>query len=173
MSDRENLTANLDSGRAELLAAVEGMTEEQAAAKPAAGGWTALECVEHVATVETLMLRRLAAQSVPVEGELSRDREAVLYARIATRGKKVDAPEIAQPKGRHTTLSEAVRAFLDARERTERWLATCDFDLRRRSVEHPALGPASAYEFVLIMAAHVARHARQIQQSRSAAGQPE
>jgi hypothetical protein len=166
MSDRDQLLASLNAGRGELLGAVEGMTDEQAAVKPAVGGWSALECVEHVATVETLMLRRLTTQTVALQEELSREREPVLYARIATRSHKVEAPELVHPKGRYTTLADAVGAFLDARERTVNWLEKCDFDLRRRAVEHPAVGPASAYEFVLIMAAHPARHARQIQEGR-------
>ena len=127
-----------------------------------------LECLEHVATVETLLLRRLQTQSAAVDQELSRDREPILYARISTRDQKISAPEVARPKGRFTTVSEAVGAFLDARERTLHWLDKCDFDLRRRAVDHPALGPASAYEFVLIMAAHPARHAAQIREGRAA-----
>ncbi len=166
MSDRDQLLASLNAGRGELLGAVEGMTDEEAAAKPAGGGWSALECAEHIAIVETLLLRRLKTQSVAVQEELSREREAALYARLATRGRKVEAPEPVLPTGRYPTLSEAVGAFLDAREHTVRWLEKCDFDLRRRSVEHPLLGPASAYEFILIMAAHPARHARQIQEGR-------
>ena len=167
MSDRDELLASLNAGRGELLAAVEGMTDEQAATKPADGGWSALECAEHVAIVETLLLRRLKTQSVALEEELSRDLEAALYARLAAlRGRKVEAPEFAHPKGRYPTLGEAVGAFLDAREHTVRWLESCDFDLRRRMVEHPLLGPVRAYEFILIMAAHTARHARQIQEGR-------
>lgn len=166
MSDRDQLLASLNAGRGELLAAVEGMTDQEAAAKPAGGGWSALECVEHVATAETLLLRRLKTQSVAVEEEMSREREPVLYARLAARDRKVEAPAFVHPKGRYTTLGEAVGAFLDARERTVEWLEKCDFDLRRRAVEHPLMGPASAYEFILIMAAHPARHAHQIQEGR-------
>jgi uncharacterized damage-inducible protein DinB len=112
VNDRDQLLASLNAGRGELLAAVEGMTDEQAAVKPAGGGWSALECVEHIATVEALSLRRLTTQSVEVPQELSREREPVLYARIATRRQKVEAPEIAHPKGRYTTVGEAVGAFL-------------------------------------------------------------
>jgi len=166
MSDRDRLLAGLNAGRGELLAAVEEMTDEQAVVKPAGGGWSALECAEHVAIVEAMLLRRVKTQSVAVEEELSREREAVLYARLARRDRKVEAPDFVRPTGRYTTLGEAVGAFLDARERTVEWLENCDFDLRRRAVEHPLLGPASAYEFILIMAAHPARHAHQIQEGR-------
>lgn len=167
MSDRDQLLTSLDAGRGELLGAVEGMTDEQAAVRPRDGGWSPLECVEHVATVETLMLRRLSTQAEALPEELSRAREPVLYARIATRSHKVAAPEMVHPKGRYTKLGDAVGAFLDARERTVKWLEKCDLDLRRHAVEHPALGTASAYEFLLMMAAHPARHARQIQEGRA------
>jgi hypothetical protein len=166
VNDRDQLLVSLDAGRGELLAAIEGMTDEQAAVKPEGGGWSVLDCLEHVAIVETLSLRRLTTQSVELPQEASREREPVLYARIATRNGKVEAPELVQPKGRYTTISDAVGAFLDARARTLKWLENCDFDLRRRSVEHPALGAVSAFEFVIIMAAHTARHARQIQEVR-------
>ena len=167
MSDRDELLAKLNAGRGEVLAAVEGLTDEQAAVHPAGGGWSALECLEHVAAVETVLLRRLQTQSSDVAEELSREREPELYARISTRSPKLQAPEMVYPKGRFTTVGEAVGAFLDTRERTLEWLAKCDFDLRRRVVNHPAVGPASAYEFVLIMAGHPARHAAQILEIRA------
>src|SRR5664279_5283349 len=102
MSDRDELLAGLNAGRGELLAAVEEMTDEQAAVKPADGGWSALECVEHAAIAETLMLRRLT-QSVAVQEELSREREAVLYTRLAARGHKFQVPESVRPTGRYNT----------------------------------------------------------------------
>jgi hypothetical protein len=166
MSDPDQLLASLNAGRGELLAAVEGVTDEQAGVKPAGGGWSVLEIVEHVAIGEKMLLRLLKTRSAVVEEEMSRGREAMLYERLATRGKKVEAPEIVRPTGRCATFGEAVVAFLDARERTVEWLGKCDFDLRRRTVEHPLAGPVSAYEFILIMAAHPARHARQIQEGR-------
>ena len=70
------------------------------------------------------------------------------------------------PAGRYATLGEAIAAFLAARGKTVEWLEVCDFDLRRRAVEHPALGTISVYELLLTMAAHPARHARQIREGR-------
>ena len=62
MIDRDELLDKLNSGRAELLASLDGVTEEQAAVKPATG-WSILECVEHVAIVEENLRRRLIEQS--------------------------------------------------------------------------------------------------------------
>ncbi len=166
MSDQDRLLECLEAGRLELLSAIEGMSDEEAAAKPVGGGWSALENVEHVAITEKLMLRRLAMKPVALVHQMSREREAVLYSRISTRGRKVEAPESVQPKGSYATLAEAVAAFLRTRERTLQWLETCQFDLRSHAMEHPAVGPATAFEYILIMAAHAARHAHQIRDGR-------
>ena len=120
-------------------------------------------------TVETLVLRRMRTQTTVVEEEMSREREATFYGAIASRAKKFQAPEFAHPTGRYATLSEAVQRFVAARERMVRWVEDCDFDLRRRSVVHPAFGVISGYEMILIGAAHAARHARQIVEGRAAA----
>lgn len=171
MNDKELLFDRLNAGRAELLAAVEGLTDERAATIPADGGWSAIEILEHLATAETLMLRRLQHQATVVEVEMSREREAGLYDMLAARGRKFEAPEPARPTGRYATLSEALRGFETARERTLRYLETCDFDLRKRSAEHPALGTVSGYILVLLIAGHAARHARQIVESRATASE--
>src|ERR1035438_8549010 len=99
MNDRDRLLEKLNSGRDEFLAAVESVTEEQAAAKPVAG-WSILECAEHVAIVEENLRRRLMEQATPTEGEMSRDREAFLGAVAANRRRKIQAPGVAQPCGR-------------------------------------------------------------------------
>src|ERR1035437_6044472 len=111
-------------------------------------------------------MSRLSSNPRAAGGPPCGARDPALSARLAARGRKVEAPDFSHPKGRYTTLGEAVGAFLDARERTVEWLEKCGFDLRRRAVEHPLLGQASAYEFILIMAAHPARHAHQIQEGR-------
>ena len=168
MNDRELLLEKLAAGRDELLAAVEGTTEAEAAATPEGGGWSALQCVEHVATVDTRVLRRMQHDSTAVGAEMSREREPMLYDLIAARGRKVEAPEMVHPTGRYASLAEAVRGFVTARERTMRWVKDSEGDLRLRSVEHPAFGVVSVHEMVLIAAAHAARHARQIVEGRGA-----
>src|SRR5450631_554755 len=107
MNDRDQLLEKLNSGRDEFLASVEGVTEEQAAAKPSTG-WSILECAEHVAVVEENLRRRVMEQATPTETEMSREREAFFAAVAANRGRKIAAPEVALPTGRFTTLREAV-----------------------------------------------------------------
>jgi phosphoribosylformylglycinamidine (FGAM) synthase-like amidotransferase family enzyme len=165
MNDREQLLERLNSGRDEYLAALEGVTEEQAAAKPATG-WSILECAEHVAVVEENLRRRVMEQATPTETEMSREREAFFAAVAANRGRKIAAPEVALPTGRFTTLREAVECFCRNRQQTIAYIASCQDDLRRLTTNHPMIGVVSGQEIIILMMAHPFRHAQQIQEIR-------
>jgi uncharacterized damage-inducible protein DinB len=165
MSDRDELLEKLNSGRDEFLASVEGVAEEQAAAKPVTG-WSILECAEHVAIVEENLRRHLMEQSTPTESEMSREREAFFAAVAANRGRKIQAPEVARPCGRFTTLREAVECFCRNREQTIAYIASCQDDLRRLTTDHPMIGAASGQEIIILMIAHPFRHAAQVRELR-------
>ncbi len=165
MIDRDELLEKLNSGREALLASLEGVTEEQAAVKPATG-WSILECVEHVAIVEENLRRRLTEQSSKADDELPRRREAVIVARAADRSRKVPAPEPAHPRGRFPSLSAAVESFCGSRQQTIAYISSCQEDLRRLKMEHPLIGAVSGQEMLLMMIGHPFRHAAQIRELR-------
>ena len=103
MSDQDQLLACLNTARDELLAAIEGLTDQQAAVKPQGGGWSALELVEHVAIAESRMLWRISTQSAAVRDELSRCSTRVLppanrsSRRRSPCGQKEATPHSAKP----------------------------------------------------------------------------
>jgi hypothetical protein len=152
------------------LASVEGVTEEQAAAKPATG-WSILECAEHVAIVEENLRWRLMEQATPTETEMSREREGFFAAVAANRGRKIQAPKVAQPCGRFTTLREAVECFCRNRQQTIAYIASRQDDLRRLTTDHPLIGAASGQEIIILIMAHPFRHAQQIQEMRASSAQ--
>jgi hypothetical protein len=165
MTDRDQLLEKLNEGRDEFLAAVDGVTEEQAKAKPAAG-WSILECAEHVAIVEENLRRSVMEQATATESEMSREREAFFAAVAANRGRKIQAPEVALPCGRFATLAQAVECFCRNREQTIAYIASCQDDLRRLKTDHPMIGVASGQEILILMIAHPFRHAQQVRELR-------
>ena len=165
MSERDELLERLNAGRDEFLASLDGVTEEQAAAKPVTG-WSILECVEHVGIAEEYLLRRLMDQSTPTESEMSRQQEALIAARAADRVRKFSAPEVAQPRGRFATLAEAVECFCRNREQTIAYVTSCQEDLRRLKTDNPLIGAVSGQEMILIMIGHPFRHAAQVRELR-------
>ena len=54
--ERTEIVENLERSRQEFIAAVAGLTESQAQARPDPERWSVLDCVEHVTTVEERFL---------------------------------------------------------------------------------------------------------------------
>ena len=75
-----------------------------------------------------------------------------------------------RPTGRFDTLAEAVESFLATRERTVRFVETCDEDLRSKPMTHPLMGIINCHEALLSIAVHPRRHASQIREIRTALG---
>jgi hypothetical protein len=167
---RTAILNELASGRDALLEAARGVPEDLAATRPAAGRWSIIECVEHVAVSEDFLLARiLQAQScgAPV---VNPKREAAILARGADRTTAVVSPEAGQPAGRFATLADAVESFLAIRERTVRFVEACDADLRAQPANHPLLGTINCHEALLLIAVHPRRHGLQIREIRTALG---
>ena len=164
MTNYPELLEKLRASREDFLAAVRGVTDAQAAVNPSAGGWSILQCVEHVATAETALFQRLSMERIPLPDGSPRNLEAAILGRGADRNRKFDAPELVRPAGRFATLEEAVSAFRDVRVRCIAWEENCDEDLRCCSAAHPFFGPVTGYEMVLFIAMHASRHALQIRE---------
>ena len=171
--EKQALLESLESGREALLAELAGLTEDQAARAPEPGRWSVRECVEHLVLAEDYLFAQIiSAQnnaSKPSETPVgSRAREARILKRGADRSSRVEAPEVARPTGRFTTLAEALNTFLNSHNQTIRYVQACDDDPRARTAQHPLIGPVNCYEVLLIIAIHPHRHAQQIREIRAA-----
>ena len=160
------LTERLEKSRDQFLRVLEGVTEEQARKKPADGGWSILECVEHVALAERGMLRM--TQKAP-DGDQPTDleRDAKILQSGSDRSRKAKSPEVALPTGRWPTLAEAAAQFRQNREQTIAYVReSTEQALRRKAVLHPLAGMLDGYQILLLMSAHVERHLKQIAECR-------
>jgi len=166
-SVRADLLAKLEAGRNELLASVQGMSEEEAAAHEE-GRWSAIGNIEHLAVSEAHLLSRIR-EAVPVEGEAVPGREGALFEGLKRRTRMVNAPAQAHPSGECRTLAEAMARFEAARGRTVAFVESCESDLRLCSTTHPLLGPITGMECIHMIAAHPFRHAAQIRELRGIA----
>jgi hypothetical protein len=159
------LIASLVTSRDRILAVVQDVPDELSRIRPAEKAWSILECAEHVATAERGMFSALEKrQATQAAGR--RDEDASIQAFALNRTQKLTAPERAHPKGKFSTLAEAISDFLVARERTMTYLQNLDEDLRRSTAIHP-FGTFDSHQFVLIMALHAERHALQIEEIKN------
>jgi len=166
-AEKLRMLRELQAGRDALGEAVAGVEEAMAARKPSHGSWSILDCVEHMVASERYLLTRLhAAEHTDQPFEKSR-REGKIARLAADRSRRIEAPEQAHPKGRFATLSEALAAFDATRAEVERWVQNCTGDPRCMMTDHPLIvGPVTCAETLIMIAAHPARHAKQILEIR-------
>jgi hypothetical protein len=140
--------------------------------RPAPDRWSILECVEHVGRAENGMFGMLTTQMVPSSVAGDRSREEFLIRGAVDRNQRVAAPDRAHPVGRFATLAEALDDFREKHRRTVAYIEECAEDLRSCSMQHPVVGPCTGQEFLILMALHPARHAKQIREVRANLGLP-
>jgi uncharacterized damage-inducible protein DinB len=167
-AEKVEVLRQLQAGRDALGDELAGVDDAMAARKPASGGWSILDCVEHLVVTERYLLTRLQAATIFEQPFEKWRREAKIAALAADRTRRIEAPKQAHPHGQFATLGEAVAAFDAARAEVERWLKNCHADLRCMMTDHALIeGPVTCAEMLIMIAAHPARHAKQIEEIRA------
>lgn len=165
--EKGKMLADLESGRKALLDVLSGITEKAAVRTPSPGKWSVLECVEHLAISEDYLFSQIAASRYSGAAVASKDREGLILSRGLDRTRPVPSPEVGRPTGRFSTLREAVRHFTATRERTIQFVENCGEDLRSRLTSHPIVGPVNCHETLLMIAVHLHRHLKQVEEIKA------
>jgi len=165
-----NVIAALEAGRKDFLSAIDGLSDAQAAMKPAEGRWSVLECIEHIVTVEGRFQGWINAGKKLETAQPNPENEAALTGRITDRSTKAQAPEAVQPKGTLVSIEAGRAGFNTARDETIRMARERGDNLYSVGAEHPRFGPMNGVEVLYLIAGHARRHAAQIRENRAALG---
>jgi len=152
-----------DDVRRRIVEQVASLHEGQQSFRPAEAAWSVAEIVEHLAIIESNMVRLVTKLLAKIEHETGGvstaphpmppfsldDYEAQI------RDEKLVAPEPIQPRG--ASLNESRAALNALRPRIE--LA----DGTRAHYPHPFFGPLNLYQWLAFIGMHEARHLRQIE----------
>ena len=175
-AERAYLLQQLESTKSSMLASIKGLTQAEWTFKPAPDVWSIQECAEHMILAEDLIFNEaqeaLQTPAVPrlASATIEGDREMV--AQLQDRSKKAKAPQVLQPTGRFPTSESAALEFNARRRRTISYVQSTEDRLRIHAGDAPAGGTADAYQFLLQLAAHCARHTAQLNAVKSALGYP-
>jgi hypothetical protein len=163
--DKATLLEALRKGEEALLCSVAGVSEAACHLRPAENRWSVLECAEHVAVAEEVMLGLVTGERKARDPEGVKRDERILRSGT-DRSTRFDASDQSRPRGRFSTLAEAVAHFQKTRKRTLGVVELTGEDLRATEVRHPhrAVGVISTYECLLLMGTHTQRHALQIEE---------
>lgn len=164
--------AQLAHRRAQLEAVLATLPRERWSERPAAGGWTIAELVDHLRVVEdscTRVIRKLM-QKIREEG-LGADSESSPLlpvhgpvALIVDRARKFEAPPFVAPG----TDPDPDTAYQGLGTTRAALLATLDeadgMALSAVTRPHPVVGPLDGYGWALSVAEHEARHTEQAEE---------
>jgi hypothetical protein len=169
-AERERAVAYLEQTKALILDSTATLTEAQWRFKPSSEAWSPAECIEHLALVETGLLKAIqglaASPAAPAEvlAEIA-GKEDVVIQMVRSRKRRIQAPEGGRPSNRFVEI-EALRAhFSEVRDRTIAYVRTTGDPIRTRIHPHFMLGPMDGYQWLMFMGAHCERHLKQLQEA--------
>ena len=175
-TERELVVEQLALSRERLVLMVEGLSEDQRSFRPAPDRWSIADCVEHITVAETFVLGKiqqvLQSPPEPERKDEVRGKEHIVLEKVPAREERIQGPAIFMPQGRWPDFEELMRQFEATRERSVRFSAVTQADLRSHFFPHPILGPLDAYQWLLLLSAHCERHVRQMEEVKADAGFP-
>jgi hypothetical protein len=163
------LLAHLDGHHAELRRAVDTVPVALRARPPAADRWSVANVLEHLAIVETQVVRRLArglAEARTAGLPPGTDASAVRLADIARyldRERRFVAGAASQPTG--VAAEEAWAAMEEVRGSTRALVVEADgIAVDAIVFPHPVFGPLDFYQWIVFLGGHEGRHALQVRE---------
>lgn len=174
--ERAQLLTWLDESREEFFQAIDGVTIEQWAWKPADGRWSVGEGAEHVVLSEALLfglVRKALAASPNPAWQAQTDGKAGLIANVMPATGKAVAPDPIVPRF-GLTLTQARERFEQQRVDIARFARETDAALKAHTHDHPMrfFGTLNAHQWLIYVPLHTIRHARQMAAVKNEPGYP-
>lgn len=168
-ADREKGVAYLQQTEDGVANSIKGLSQAQLKFKPAPDRWSVAETLEHIALAEDFIFQNIRDKIMKAPARAAtRDTakaDAAVLAMVPDRSHKAQAPGPLVPSGRWTP-DETLARFEKSRARTIEFLQSTP-DLRQHVIDSPLGQPLDAYEWLLFIGAHSARHTKQIEEVKA------
>jgi hypothetical protein len=169
-ADRDSAIKYLESTRQGVVDATKDLSTDQWNFDPGPERWSLAEVMEHIAAAEDLYFTMVTqvvmkAPARPV-GEDVKAIDQMVLAKVPERSPKAQAPDEPVPSNRFSSPDEALKHFLESRDRTIDFLKKTD-DLRAHALSGPLGKKLDAYQWILFIAAHSDGHTKQINEVKA------
>jgi len=171
--ERKSVVEALRTSEARLLELVRGLSEEQWRFRETAERWSIAEIVEHLLLQETFIRGNVQRM---LEGEAASETQRAevrakepLVADLAKRRaeQKLKSRPANTPTGRRSDFDALVVELKRERAQTIAFAAETEADLRGHFFAHVAFGDLDGYQWLMVLATHMERHALQIEQVKA------
>ena len=175
--ERDYAVNLLEETRKKFIASIDGLTPEQWTFKAGPDRWSIAETAEHIGISESTIMgmvtaKIMSAPPLPAGSERMNDEKLVAAVMDRSPAARFQAPEMLKPTNRWPNADALKKDFDDARNKTIAFIKETKDDLRGHAAPHPVLKSLDAYQWVLLVAAHSARHTAQIEEVKTASGYP-
>ncbi|GAB5527534.1 MAG: hypothetical protein Roseis2KO_54060 [Roseivirga sp.] len=167
--ERKFATSYLESSMKTLFKDIRRLTPEQWNYQPANGGWSIAGACEHLLVAEQstymLITQKILTNGALKEapGTLITDGQVIDFIRDRSPENRVKTAPRFEPKGTLTSPADFIEKFKAARQQHITFAKTSEADMKSYFFESPA-GKISAYQWLLVAAAHSERHFAQMQE---------
>jgi hypothetical protein len=172
-ADRQQLVKYLKETRDNVRKATKGLSPAQMSFKAAPERWSVAECLEHIASAEDYLydLIQSKAMTAPApagsfDAAKAHEVDAKIKVMITDRSQKAQAPEPLRPNNRYGSTKGSWQHFAESRKRTIEFVQK-ENGLRDHAMDSPVAKGMDAYQWVLFLAAHSARHTAQINEVKA------
>ena len=170
--ERDRAMSELHATRKHFLDSLTGLSEAQWNFKPDANTWSIAECAEHIALSEDALLS-LVQQKImqsppdPSKKEEVKGKDEMVLKQVPDRSQKFKAPEFLVPAHRWPTQPALIEHFKESRDKLIEYVRTTQEDLRSHFAPHPVMKTLDAYQWILLVSAHTARHTAQLNEVKA------
>lgn len=176
LAGTDSLLLYFDETTKALEAQVQGLSEAQLQFKPAPDKWSISQCLEHIILSEGMLFgmakTELAKAPQPEKRNEVKVSDTDLKSMLTNRSQKFQAPKELQPSGKYTDVQKALADFRTARQPILDFIKQADAeDLRNHITEYPT-GTVDGYQGLMFIAAHGARHTKQIEEIKASPNFP-
>lgn len=159
-----------------LLKSLKGLTRAQLQFKPAADRWSVGQCVEHIVLTEEMLLgmvdKLMQEPANPERKDEVKAADQDIIDGMVDRSQTAQASDELQPEGTYSSESAAVKAFTERRAKTIEYIENASVEDLRNHVTDSPFGAVDAYQFLLFISAHAARHTAQLEEVKADPGFP-
>ncbi len=159
---RSDCVKVIEEARKELLAALDGLTDEVINRKPADDKWSIKQILEHLYLFEIGVVQKVKDQLAT--GEEGRVKDKPIHLAI-NRAIKVEAPNNVKPSETFATLDELKRHLVSSRKKLIELVNEADDEaLEQKALPHPGFNMLSLKQWIEFIGWHERRHILQIQE---------
>lgn len=167
-NDKDFLLNYFEETTKDLENKISGLSQEQMHFKPSDEQWSVSQCVEHIILTEKMLFEMNKAEMEKPEnperkGEVKFKDEELLEG-MKDRSQKFKAGEELIGKGKYNSPEEALTNFNEQREIVVNYIKETPLEHFRNHISDSPYGAIDAYQSMLFIAGHSARHTLQIEE---------